>query len=213
MSEVKKITVTRGMRDLKLLKDRIDKKIARAKFVGIHQNKKDEVLQVCVTKSQFVKDAEANYESIIDMIEQRKQIKSKIMLSNAVTMVKIGGQEYTITEALARKNSIEFEQNFLAQMRHQLSIMRDAIERQKPKLEESVQKMIEENLGKDAKPTKEDYNTIADPFLKANELNLLDPCDISKKVEELDDDIDTFLAEVDLVLSESNAKTEIEITV
>lgn len=213
MSEVKKITITRAMRDLKLLKDRIDKKIARAKFVGIHQNKKDEVLQVCVTKEQFIKDAKADFESIVDLLEQRKEIKSKIMLSNAVTKVKIWNAEYTITEALARKNSIEFEKNFLAQMRHQLATMRDAIERHKPKIEESVQKMLEEHLGKDAKPTKDDYNTIAGPFLKANELNLLDPCNIANKIEELDDDIDTFLAEVDLALSESNAKTEIEITV
>jgi len=211
MSEVKKITITRAMKELKLLKDRIDKKISQVHLVGLYQNKSDIMVQENIGKEEFEKRAKADYQSIVDLIEYRKVIKSKIMLSNANTYIEVCGKKYTVTEAIARKVSIEFEQNLLKQMRHQYNAAVTAVEKQKPALDESVEEMLKQNLGKEAKPTEEDYKTISDPFLNANKLNIIDPCNVSEAITKLDDDIDTFMAEVDLVLSESNAKTEIEV--
>ena len=54
-------------------------------------------------------------------------------------------------------------------------------------------------------------SNISKPILEANELKLVDPIQTEKKIDEMEENIDNFLNEVDFVLSESNAKNNIEI--
>ena len=96
-------------------------------------------------------------------------------------------------------------------MRIDLTNAKNQIANQKPQLEQNVQDMLEKNMGGDKKQDKDDYDSIAKPFIEMNELKLLDPCEVESKIETLDEKIDNFLAEVDFVLSESNSRTEIEV--
>jgi len=209
--EEKKITITRALGELKLLDSRIKKKTSQALFVDLHQNRKNLALQSGSTKEVFEEKAKSSMQSILDLIERRKKVKSAILISNANVKVKIGGVEYAVIEAIDRKKSIEYEQALLSHMRIQMVNDKNQIEKQKPQLENSVQELIKNNLGDDRKPDKEDYDAISKPFLEANELNLLDPCNVPEKIEKLDEEIDTFIAEVDLCLTESNSVTYIEV--
>lgn len=209
--ETKKITITRALAELKLLDSRIKKTIDAAQFVDLHQNRKDLTLNSRSTKSAFEEKAKSLMQSILDLIERRKKIKSAILISNANIKVSIGGVEYAVIEAIDRKNSIEYEKSLLNAMRSQISTANAAIEKQRPGLENTIQEMINNNLGDDRKPDKDDYDAIAKPFLEANELNLLDPCKVPDRIEKLDEEIDTFIAEVDLCLTESNSITQIEV--
>ena len=47
------------------------------------------------------------------------------------------------------------------------------------------------------------------PFFKNNEAKIIDPLDAKKLQEDLDEKITAFEAEVDVALSESNARTDI----
>lgn len=209
--ETKKITITRALAELKLLDSRINKTTQQAQFVDLFQNRKDFALKSGSTKEEFEKKAKSSMESILDLIERRKKIKSAILISNANVKVTIGSVEYAVIEAIDRKNSIEYEKVLLAKMRTEITIAKNEIEKQKPQLENTVEEMIKNNLGDDRKPSEKDYEAIAKPFLHANELNLLDPCKVSDRIEKLDEDIDTFIAEVDLCLTESNSITQIEV--
>ena len=209
MSE--QITITRALTELKLLDKRITKKITSSRFVDIFQNRKDLAIGSAVTKDVFVKDATGSLKSIEDLIDRRNKIKSAILISNATVKVKIGGAEYAVIEVIERKNSIEYEKTLLDSMKAQASGVKSQVEKQKPQLEKSIEEMVKQNLGADTKPTEEDYDSIAKPLLKANELNILDPCKIEEKISALDEKIDEFLAEVDFVLTESNSVTKIDI--
>ena len=48
-------------------------------------------------------------------------------------------------------------------------------------------------------------------FVANQTVELVDPLDIQKRIEELDDQINTFMVEVDAALSVSNATTEITV--
>lgn len=209
--ETNKITITRALGELKLLDSRITKTIGQSSFVDIYQNRKDLVLRAALTKEVFEKKAKSSMDSIIDLIERRKKIKSAILISNANVKVLIGGVSYAVIEAIDRKNSIKYEQALLTRMRNEMTVAKSEIEKQKPQLESTVEEMIKNNLGDERKPSKDDYDNISKPFLDANELNLLDPCKVSERIEKLDEEIDTFIAEVDLCLTESNSTTFIEV--
>ena len=61
------------------------------------------------------------------------------------------------------------------------------------------------------KPNDEDVKNIVEPFVKRNEFHLVDPLKIEETIEQLQIEVDEFEVEVDAVLSEINALTEIEI--
>ena len=65
--------------------------------------------------------------------------------------------------------------------------------------------------GKEVKTDSAEFTTAVDTYIKSNTMTLLDPLGIEKKIEELDDMINSFLPEVDAALSVSNAVTTITI--
>lgn len=206
-----KITVARGMSELKLLDSRINKAIRSGRFVDVWQNKQDMALKTNVSKADFEKAAKASTQSINGLIERRNTIKSAILISNALTKVKISGKEYAVIEAIERKNSIKYEQSYLETMRAELVECKQNMESNRVQVDKNVQGMVEASLGRDAKPSEEDYKAISEPYVKTHELKLLDPCKVEEKIKELDEKIDEFLKEVDICLTESNSRTKIEV--
>ena len=61
------------------------------------------------------------------------------------------------------------------------------------------------------KSQSDEYDAVAKPFLLNNEAKIVDPLDVKKLIETLEDGINAFEQEVDIALTESNARTEIEI--
>ncbi len=206
-----KITITRALSELKLLDSRINKEIDACLFVDIYQKRMNRSLLAQSTKENFEKNTFAAYQSIVDLISRRKKIKDAILKSNSVTIVKINKKPYTVIEAIERKASIDYEKKLLLAMKNKWAEVKTKIEKQRLDLEAQIEKMIINNLGADKKTNKEDYENIANPLMEVNAFNLIDPINIEKKIKDLDAEIDSFQSEVDFILSESNAKTQIEI--
>ena len=205
------LTITRGLSELKLLDARIRKEINNTVFISFYQRRNSKELLDQKTNNDFEQDLKAHYQSINDLIDRRKKIKSAILLSNSKTEIKIGNEKYTVVEAIEKKTAIEYLNLLLNKMNNDNAKVTENIESQRVNLEEKVEEMIKQSLGTDKKTDKQAYDDIAKPFFDANEFVELDPLKIKDKIEKLEKDIDNFLNEVDFVLSESNAKTEIKI--
>ena len=206
---MERITVTRALAELKLLDSRINNAIMSAKFVDGYK-KKDGKTSMMKTPDEAEKGILADYQSITDLISRRTKIKSAVLVSNATTKVTIKGVEYSVVEAIDKKNSIVYSKNLLTKMRHQYANMLTLSQNAQVSLEKQVSEMLTANLSSASKNTKEDYDIIAKPLIEANQINLIDPLNLKEKIEELENDITGFESEVDFTLSESNAKTEIE---
>jgi hypothetical protein len=211
---MEKMTVTRALAELKLLDSRITKGIAYSgSFVDVSQKKTEngnKAIKSGMSKDEFEKRAVSNYTSINDLINRRNKIKSAILKSNANTKVVIGGKEYTVVEAIDQKSAIQYKKDLLSTMKNQLANILQEIDKSKTKVESQVETMLAQSLGSNKKVSDSDYDTIAKPFIEANELKLIDPLKLQDKIDMLDKEIDEFETEVDFVLSESNSRTEIE---
>lgn len=211
------MTVTRGLAELKLLDARIKKQIQNSMFVDCFQRrgKKETQTLKCLksgdTVENFEKNTLSNLDSIKALINRRSKIKSAIVKSNAETIVKIGNDEMTVAEAIDRKSSIEYDKLLLTKLKQDYALILNDTERSRVQLESQVQSMLEQNAGADKKADEESYNSLAKPFIEANELNMVDPVKARKLSDEMDEKVDTFISEIDFVLSESNAKTKIEV--
>ena len=205
-----KMTITRALVELKTLNKRIMNAIDNLIPVTIVTGKN--VPRGFTTRDDFEKDVKAKYESVNALIDRRKQIKSKIVTANAVTEVEIAGAKMTIAEAIERKNSITLEKRLLERLSSSYYQTLRQQEQLDARCQEQLHKLLEVNFGKDSKAKSEEIDAISKPYLENNAPKLIDPLDVKKKIEELENSITKFESEVDVVLSEANAKTEFEIT-
>lgn len=207
-----KMTVHKALAELKLLDDRILKAIKSTEYCVANKHSNDKIRGVSV--EEYSKQMQGGYDKAVDLIERRKSIKRAVVLSNAVTKVKIAGKEYTVAEAIEMKNrGIDFDGTLMEAMRKNYNLAMAVIKEQNGKeLEERADQYVTAIYGqKEGKTNTADIEKVKEDFLKSNQFELVDPLSVLDKINILEEKISDFMAEVDAALSVSNALTEIEV--
>ena len=209
---MEQILVTKGLNELKLLDSRINRKIEEGEFIAAAKLSVQNV-NGKITKEAYKANAKADYQSIVDLIKRRNNIKSAIIQSNAVTKVDIAGKIITVAEAIDKKSSIEYEISLLEKLTMQYKTSSDIIIKENEKVDYSIEQLLNTAYGKEGKEkiTQASYDAIAEPYRKANEYGLVDALDGEKLIKEMKDKIERFLSEVDTALQISNSTTIINI--
>lgn len=209
---MEKMNITKALAEIKLLDKRIEKEISNASFVTYAKNSATKVKNGTLTKEEFSKKAKASYQSITDMIARRNKIKSAIAVSNATNIVKVADKEYSVTEAITRKNTIESEKELIQQMKWQYNNSNGSRISENEVVNKNLQNLLVAMVGKDnAKNMSDEASKISTQYLSEHEFDIVDPVGVLELVESLEKEIDEFLADVDYALSYNNAITEIEI--
>lgn len=208
------ISVTRALAELKMLAERINNHTAL--FTPCHISKglgaKQTVPNTNLTPTAAAEKIKAAHQSLSDLVERRNRLKSAIMKSNAETMVTIGGLTMTVMDAIERKRSISYDDGILQRMRMAYTQALHAIEQGNRKLGDQIDQAVLSAYSNDkGKVTPEQYEAVAAPRKSEHELNLIDPLDLNTRIQKMTDAIASFTTEVDFVLSESNARTTINV--
>lgn len=205
------ISITEALNELKLYDARIRKAISNIKLVGAAKKSSDKV--GIVSKDTFNERAKADYQSVTDLMANRNALKSAIVRANAVTDVTIAGKTMTRAEAIERKNSIEYEESLLLEMKRQYATTMDSVNKDNKKVDSKVDELITTLVGRDSdkKLSKEDQEAVEKPYREKNEFEFIDPIGIYDEMLALESDIDGFKSEVDTVLVLSNATSFIEV--
>lgn len=206
-----KMTIHRGLAELKLIDSKITKKINSLNPCGGYQNGKK--INNHFTQEEFKKEAKSGYDSIKDLINRKIEIKTKIVEANAKTIVEVGGKKMSIADAISHKAIIDQKAALLHHLKVKYSDSIAVINKNNEIVEDNALKIAMASLQKDnVKIGDEDAIRITEPYLKANKWQLADPLDVLTEVKDLENEIDDFNTEIDAVLSEANAVTFIEIT-
>lgn len=204
------MTITRALAELSLLDDKINKKINTSDFAFFSSKKNKNNVNINLINSTAAK---SSYQSINDLINRRKKIKSAIVLSNASTYVTLGGEKMTVAEVIERKQMIPFFTSLLEKMKSNRQTVLNQVERSNLQMENDLQKILEINFGKanNIKTNADDIDNISKSYRDHNSSEMLDPLEIDKKIAELEEILDLLRTESNFVLSESNAITKITI--
>lgn len=210
-----KMTIHKALAELKTMDDRINKAIRSTSYVLAVKHSAEKINGVKV--SNFKEQMRSGYQKVTDLIKRRDAMKRAVVLSNATTKVKIGGNEYTVAEAIEIKNhGMEFRSALLRQMNSdyiaaQNDLARNGGEALEKKSEQYVLAVIAAQP-KDSKMSADSdvMKGLRQTYIENNTYDLVDPLDITKVMETLDAEINEFNAEVDAALSVSNALTVIE---
>lgn len=208
---MRKISITEALNELKLYDSKIRKAIENAKFCGAAKKSSDKV--GVIKKENFDERAKASYQSVTDLIANRNALKSAIVKSNAETMITVDGKSMTRAEGIERKNSIEYEEELLNEMKVQYASAIATVGKENKKVDNKVDELLATLVGKDSTKqlSKEDQEAVEKPYRSKNEFEFIDPIGIFDRMTSLEADIDGFKSNIDSQLVLSNATSFIEV--
>ncbi len=206
-----KMTIHKALSELKTLDARIEKAIRGTTFVFANKHSNSTISGIKV--SDVCEEIKSSYQSINDLMARRSAIKKAVMLSNAVTKVTIGGVEYTVAEAIEIKNNaIPMMKNLLAKMHLDSSNAQTEARRGNGDVLESRAdayiKTLYENA--DMKNASDQIKKVREDFIASQTIEIVDPIGVTDEMKKLEDQINSFVVDVDSSLSVSNALTTIE---
>jgi hypothetical protein len=167
-----------------------------------------------VSVDEWKDGVKSQHQKVMDLIRRRDAIKRAVVNSNAVTKVLIAGVEYTVAEAIDRKNNGTQFLSMLAQrIAHDHSMAKVNADRANgPELERRADDHVKVMIGNsDMKGNMTEAQRIRKEFIEAQTMELVDPIGALKVIEALDEEVTSFMTNVDAALSVSNALTKITV--
>lgn len=160
--------------------------------------------------NEFLKQAKGNIQSLEDIYENRRVLKSAIAKANIETRVIFNDKEYSIFDLMDMKQSLYLKRAVYVQWQKEVTKMYMESEKVTEKILKTVQEQAMAAMGSGQPKSGELNSKLYDDIskqLSVDVVSALSEEEIKVKIEE----IDSFLAEVDMTLSEVNARTEITV--
>lgn len=208
------MSITRALTRAKTIEKQLARLVESQFVVTLMKREVDDVSDVFKDNLKMTK---SNFDQFNDLFAELNNIKAAVRKSNEVTKVVIGGEELSVADALVYKNTIVYRNNFLDRITRENRNAESRVEQSKINADNKFAS-VRENLIKNSQG-----QDVSEDYLKTvltEEERRLKKAIIEVKVsginnvnEYIDAErkrIDTFLEEVDYVLSESNATTIIE---
>lgn len=210
------MTIHKALSELKIIDDRITKAIYAGTYVLANKHSNNKIHGMTV--DEFKNDMKADFQKVSDLIARRNAIKKAVVASNAVTKVKIGGKEMTVATAIESKNhGMELKEVFKSYLERQYTAAKQELDKNSgdllEKRAENYVLSVIQAQPKDSKMTVDSdvMKNLRAQYIKDNAYDIIDPIDVKKVIEDLDNEISSFMTEVDAALSCSNALTVIEV--
>ena len=208
------MSITRALTRAKTIEKQLARLVESQFVVTLMKREVDDVTDVYQDNLKMTK---SNFDQFNDLFAELNNIKAAVRKSNEVTKVVIGGEELTVADALVYKNTIVYRNNFLDRITRENRNAESRVEQSKISADTKFA-TVRENLIKNSQgqDVSEDYLktvlTEEERRLKKAivEVKVSGINNVNEYIEAERKRIDTFIEEVDYVLSESNATTIIE---
>lgn len=230
--KMRELLMIKALQERDLLRDRIFRQIETTTFLDYKKQSEERTVGTMTVEAEFCERVKSSYQSIQDLIRNYDEIDAAIVSSNAATVVKTKFGEYTVAAAIALKQRLknstgsetsrllqaldkkmmpkcDFESEMLRVMQKQLMDSMEKMKAAQTSLEAAAEQMRSNILG--SEKAKKDSASIAvvDEYLKANQYKLVDPLDLSKRIQQLKAEREELLNELDTAIKISNATTTI----
>lgn len=214
--------VTQALDERDLLAKKISDKIEKLRYVDCKKHNEDRTMTERISTEDFAKNAQSGYQQITDLIERYQRLEAAIIASNASTFVETSRGRFTVAGAIALRNRLkaagkgiavkgmDFEQQLISTMDLQYRIHLEHADSKNKGLETQAEAMRLSILGKDSKVKEDKPLEVVEAYIRENTTEIIDPLDVRKKKQELQEKVDTLLKELDTQIKVSNATTMIE---
>ena len=216
-----KMLVTQALDERDLLVKKIADKIVKASFVDTIKPNEEKVYMKRISKEEYAQEAESAYQQIMDLIDRFQKIDAAIVASNAQTKITTSYGTFTVAGAISLRSRLrglgayedeaDFEGNLQNKMRAEYNERVRFCDNKNSQLQATAEDMRLSILGRDSKTKDDKPLSVVEAYVKENTTELVDPLDVKKKLEALDEKLSTLLTELDTQIKVSNATTFIEV--
>lgn len=167
---------------------------------GVEREKIEDLL-----KAQFI--------SVKHLYENLKALKIAINKSNATTLVKIAGEEYTVADAIARTHFVKEERELLNILQKQYISAKNKVDANNERVldPDNISDYISKIVGSESKKNSDLIDQLTESYKNSNTMTLIDPNNLHDEIEKMAKELDDFDAEVHTALTVSNINTIIEV--
>ena len=206
------MTVQRALNELKIIDERLSKRLAEFVVIGTKKVSEARVVETRESIVEFENRAKGVLDSVDGLLKRQQELKHAIMTSNATTMIEVAGKTYSVMTAIDRKRTIENEKLVVRHMRDALARAEYKVNQENDKMESYIQRQTNAMAGGDLSSKKDDYIIAFEKsYREQNSWDLVDPLKIRDLIEQREQEISMFELEIDTALTVSNAITKIEI--
>lgn len=200
------ITITRALTRIKVINSQLDNLAGQGNFVrsALADNVTDKANEQFKTKSQ------SNFDTFKDLVKESEKLQLAIRKSNLEKVVTISGEEMTVSQALIRKDLMAYRSQLLSQIRKENSKVESEIEKSNSLIEGKAQDFVAK-LNGDSVQLESALELARNSAIKELKRIKLAGFNVEDYLETETKAVEGFIAEVDYVLSESNATTFIEV--
>lgn len=216
MATKEQMTVHKALSELKVIDSRINNAIRSGTFVVANKHSNDKIHGMTI--NEFKNSMKSDFQKVSDLIARRNAIKKAVVASNAVTKVKVGDTEYTVATAIEMKNhGMEFKNTFKKCLESQYAVAKNELDKNSgDPLEKRAENYVLSVIQAQPKDSKmavdsEAMKNLRAQYIKDNTYDIIDPIGVKDAIEKLDNEISSFITEVDAALSVSNALTVLDI--
>lgn len=206
-----KLSLTRALAQVKLYTDRINTEIRNLQPTTPLKGGQL-VEHPHLTEEDFISKFEAAMQSITDLRENKRIIQSAIIKANNETTLVINDCTYTIIEAIKRKEDILVDKDILHKLVNSHKKVKTYVENNNLALHQEIQSILNSKASSSAQQSKTFIDEVTANMNTLSNATMINEVAVEELIKSMDNDISTFIAEVDMALSEVNAKTEIEVT-
>lgn len=220
-NETKLLLVTQALDERDLLVKKINDKIHAATLADVIKRNEDKVYNRRLTREEFQKEAESAYQQICDLIERYNRIEAAIVESNANTFIDTSYGRLSVAGAITLRNRMrgdakyggaaDFETTLLYKLKKSYHDSIETIERKNKSLADTAEEMRLSILGRENKSKEDKPLEVVETYIRENTMELADPLNIVKKIEQLQERKDKLLSELETQIKVSNATTFIAI--
>jgi hypothetical protein len=201
------INIARALVELKTIEDRIHKAIDNGEFITY----KTRVKNFLLPEAMFKTAATASLQSIDALIERKIKLEEAISISNATTQVTVAGITMSVAKAIHYKKVIQYSNILIERMKYQKQTVVAESEAHQQKVQQKIETNIQTICGREAKPDQATIQGISESIIKGDPIEVFDPLGIEKIIADREAFNTDFKDNVDLVLTESNCITKINI--
>lgn len=213
------ISVTRALVELKRYEDRLSTALANGTFSAVSHGEGDKIRIESLTKNQQlpsnVKDVEtlisASFQKINQLIANRAAMKAAVIASNASTTIQFLGRVITVAEAIETKTSLQYLRKAYNHINAQVVNAANIVTVVESKLQNTIENLTAQALGGSGKSDAVTLEAIAKVQRAAYNPKVIGHDLAADALLKLQEQINAIEAELDFTLSESNAKTMIEV--
>lgn len=206
------MTVQRALNELKIIDERLSKRLTEFVVVGTKKVSEARVVETRESIVEFENRAKGVLDSVDGLLKRQQELKHAIMTSNATTKIEVAGKTYSVMTAIDRKRTIEKEKLVVKYMRDALIRAEYKVNQENDKMESYIQRQTNAMAGGDLSSKKDDYIIAFEKsYREQNSWDLVDPLKLRDLIEQREQEISMFELEIDTALTVSNAITKIEI--